>query len=48
MKNRITQAMIHSKIEAKILDKVPQHTKIWQPWIEHFLPTDIDEHLLRL
>lgn len=46
MKNRITQAMIHSKIEATIIDKVPQHFRIWQPWIEHFLPPDIDKSLL--
>lgn len=48
MKNRITQAIVHSKIEAKILDKVPQHVKIWQPWIQHFLPAGVDEHLLGL
>lgn len=46
MQNRVTQAMIHSKIEAIILDKVPQHFRVWQPWIENFLPPDIDMSLL--
>lgn len=45
-KNRVTQAMIHSKIEATILDRIPQHLKIWNPWTEHFLPPDFDKNLL--
>lgn len=46
VKNRVTQAMIHSKIDATILDKIPQHLKIWRPWVDHFLPPDFDKHLL--
>lgn len=37
-KNRMTQATIHSKIEATILDATPKHHKAWQPWVDHFLP----------
>lgn len=47
VKNRITQAMIHGKIEATILDCIPQHLKIWHPWVENFLPPDF-EGLLEL
>lgn len=28
---QVTQAMIHSKIEATILELVPKHVQIWQP-----------------
>lgn len=47
-KNRVTLAMIHDKIEAKILDKATQHNRVWRPWVEHFLPTDIAEDLISL
>lgn len=45
-KNRVTQAMIHNKIEATILGSIPQHLKIWQPWTELFLPSEFDKHRL--
>lgn len=45
-KNRMTQAMIHSKIEATILDRIPKHRKVWQPWVDHFLPPGFDSSLL--
>lgn len=41
-KNRITQAMIHSKIEATILHKILKHLKVWKPWVDYFLPSDFD------
>lgn len=37
--------MIHSKIEATILDRVPQHN-IWTPCMENYLPPDFDATLL--
>lgn len=46
VKNRVTQAMIHSKIEATILDRIPPHHKTWAPWVEHFLLPNFDSHLL--
>ena len=46
VKNRVTQAMIHSKIEARILDRMAQHDKTWTPWVEHFLPPGFDLTLL--
>lgn len=45
-KNRVTQAMIHSKIESTLLDRIPRHLKIWQPWVDHFLPPQFDPKLL--
>lgn len=46
VKNRITQAMIHGTIKATIQDRIPQHLKIWQSWVEQFLALDFDESLL--
>lgn len=37
-KNRKTQPTIHSKMQAAILEKIPKHRKVWQPWVDHFLP----------
>ena len=45
VKHRVTQAMIHSKTEAIVLDRVPRHDKIWSPWVENFLPPDFDATL---
>lgn len=46
VKNRITQAMIHGQIETTIQDRIPQHLKTWQPWVNKFLPPDFDKSLL--
>lgn len=45
-KNGVTKAMIHSKMEATNLDKIPRHLKIWYPWVDHFLPPCFKTRLL--
>lgn len=46
VKTKITQSMIHSKVEANILDKVPKFQALWCPWVKHYLPTNFDKSLL--
>lgn len=46
VKQRVTWAMIHAKIEAVILDKVSALEKLWRPWIAHYLPSGLDNSLL--
>lgn len=45
-KSKVPQVMIHAKIEATPQGKVRQYTKIWQPWIDKYLPPDFDASLL--
>lgn len=37
-KKWVAQAMIHAKIEVTLQDKVRRYTKIWQPWVNNYLP----------
>lgn len=46
-KHRITQALTHSTIEASLLDCMPKHAKIWQPWMDHFLHPSFHFTLLK-
>lgn len=46
VKQRITQAMIHAKMEAIILDQLDKFNTLWLPWITHFLPSNLDYSLL--
>lgn len=41
--NRIKQAMIHAKIEAVLLDRIPKYES---SWVEHYLPSNFDNTLL--
>lgn len=46
VKQRVTQAMIHAKMEAIILDKLDKFESLWLPWITHILPPDLNYSLL--
>lgn len=46
VKHRITRAMIHTKNEAVVLDRASKYESLWQPWVDHFLPSDFDSSLL--
>lgn len=46
VKHRITQAMIHAKTEAILLDKLSKFKSLWHPWIDHHLPPGFDCTLL--
>lgn len=38
--------MIHGRIEATLLDRIPAYAKLWRPWIAHFLPQGFEKSLL--
>lgn len=46
VKQHVTQAMIHAKMEAIILYKLSKFEILWLPWITHHLPPDLDGSLL--
>lgn len=48
VKNWVTQTMIHEKLKAILTNKVPCYAQIWQPWVEHYLPSNFDASLSSL
>lgn len=42
VKHRVTQAMIHAKTEAILLDKLSKFESLWLPWINHHSPPGFD------
>lgn len=45
IKNRVTRAMVHAKIEGVLLDRVKKFKCLWRPWVDHFLPPNFDNAL---
>lgn len=43
LKHCVTQAIIHTKLEEDLLDKVHKFEKPWNPWVVHYLPPGFDE-----
>lgn len=44
--NGVMKAMINGKIEVTLQDRISVYSKMWQPWIVHFLPPGFEEWFL--